>query len=97
MDYIYCGCSDRSAGPPLSDNGSVAGLESDVRIVPQAWFGQDRHESVENFVCSLPVACFSFTAHGRYSGAACYAIDTLFRVFLLKELYGWERETALTS
>jgi IS4 transposase len=50
---------------------------------------------VENFVCALPLAYFGFATHDRYVGSTRYEIDTLFRVFLLKELHGWAHETAL--
>ncbi len=80
---------------PLYEQSSLDGLESDVRIVSQTWFKHDRHESVENFVCALPLAYFEFDAHDRYAGPTRYEMDTLFRVFILKECHGWEHETAL--
>lgn len=33
--------------------------------------------------------------HNHYAGATRYEMDTLFRVFVLKEPYGWSHETAL--
>ncbi|MFC7143206.1 transposase [Halosimplex aquaticum] len=80
---------------PVYDRSTLAGLESDIRTVSQTWFRHDRHVSVENFVCSLPLAYFVFAAHDRYVGATRYEMDTLFRVFVLKECHGWEHETAL--
>ena len=80
---------------PLYDRSSLDGLESDIRIVSQTWFRHDSHGSVENFVCSLPLAYFEFDAHDRYAGSTRYGMDTLFRVFILKECYGWDHETAL--
>lgn len=82
---------------PLYDRHSLTGLESDVRTVAEAWFGHDAHTSVEQFVCSLPVAYFQFHTHDRYEGSTRYEMDTLFRVFLLKELHRWEHETALVD
>ena len=41
---------------PLYERSSLDGLESDIRIVSQTWFKHDRHESIENFVCALPLA-----------------------------------------
>jgi IS4 transposase len=82
---------------PLYDRHSLTGLESDVRTVSEAWFGHDAHTSVEQFVCSLPVAYFQFHTHDRYGGSTRYAMDTLFRVFLLKELHGREHETAVVD
>jgi len=80
---------------PLYERSSLAGLESDVRTVSQTWFRHDRHESVETFVCLLPLAYFEFRAHDRYAGPTRCKMDTLVRVFILKELHGWEHETAL--
>ena len=79
---------------PLYDRSSLTGLESDVRTVSEAWFGHDVHTSV---VCSLPSAYFRFHAHDRYGGSTRYEMDALFRVFVLKELRGWEHETALAD
>lgn len=53
------------------------------------------HDSVEQFVCELPLAYFCFETHDCYGSSTRYEMDTLFRVFLLKELHGWEHETAL--
>lgn len=35
---------------PLFERTALAGLESDIRVVAEAWFKQDEHESVESFV-----------------------------------------------
>ena len=80
---------------PLYDRTSLAGLESDVRVVAETWFDHDSHDSVEEFVCALPLAYFQFNFHDRYEGSTRYQMDALFRVFVLKELHGWEHETAL--
>jgi IS4 transposase len=80
---------------PLYDRTSLAGLESDVRIVSGAWFTHHKHISVEQFVCELPLAYFQFEPHDCYEGPTHYEMDTLFRVFVLKEVHGWEHETAL--
>jgi len=56
---------------------------------------QDEHEGVEPFVHALPLAYVRFDAHDRYAGSTSYGTETLFRLFLLKELYGWDHETAL--
>ena len=80
---------------PLYDRSSLDGLESDIRTVSQTWFRHDRHESVENFICALPLAYFEFDAHDLHAGSTRYGMDTLFRVFILKELHGWPHETAL--
>ena len=82
---------------PLYDRSSLDGLESDIRTVSQTWFRHDRHESVENFICSLPLAYFNFDAHDRYAGPTRYETETLFRVFVLKECHGWDHETALVE
>jgi IS4 transposase len=80
---------------PLYDRTSLAGLESDVQTVSETWFDHDSHDSVEEFVWSLPLAYFQFNTHDCYGGLTRYEMDTLFRVFVLKELHGWEHETAL--
>jgi len=80
---------------PLYERSSLDGLESDIRTVSQTWFKHNRHESLGNFVCALPLAYFEFQVHDRYAGTTRYEMDTLFRVFVLKELHGWEHETAL--
>ena len=82
---------------PLYDRTSLAGLESDVRIVAETWFDHESHDSVKESVCALPLAYFRFNAHDRYEGSTRYQMDTLFRVFVLKELHGWEHETALVD
>ena len=80
---------------PLYERDSPGGLASDIRTVSQTWFRHDCHESAENFICLFPLAYFEFGAHNRYAGLTRYEMDTLFRVFVLKECYGWEHETAL--
>ena len=82
---------------PLYDQTSLAGLESDVQVVSQRWFRHDNHTSVENFICSLPLAYFKFDAHNHYASSTRYEMATLFRVFVLKECYGWDHETALVE
>lgn len=82
---------------PLYERSSLAGLELDIRTVSQTWFRHDRHESIEIFARSLPLAYFEFDAHDRYVWATRYEMDTLFRVFVLKECHGWEHETALVE
>lgn len=78
---------------PLYDRMSLAGLESDIRTVSGTWFDHDNHDSVEEFVCSLPLTYFRFNDHDCYEGSTCYQMHTLFRVFILKKLPGWEHET----
>jgi len=82
---------------PLYDRTSLFGLESDIRVVAETWFGHECHNSVEEYVCALPLAYFQFKAHDQYEGATHYQIDTPFRGFVLKELHGWEHETALVD
>ena len=82
---------------PLYDRTSLAGLESDVRTISETWFSHESHNSVEKFVCSLPLAYFKFETYDRYAGSTSYEMDTLFRVFMLKELHGWDHETALVE
>lgn len=81
----------------LYDRTSLGGLESDVRTVSAHWFRHDAHSSVKQFVCSLPLAYFRFEAHDQYASSTRYEMDTLFRLFVLKELHGWEHETPLVE
>jgi len=82
---------------PLYDRSSLGGLESDVRVVSSVWFTHPDHNSLEQFVCELPLAYFRFEAHDCYESSTCYEMDTLFRVFVLKELHGWTHETPLVE
>ncbi|QLC35415.1 transposase (plasmid) [Halarchaeum sp. CBA1220] len=82
---------------PLYDRSSLGGLESDVRVVSRVWFTHPDHDSLEQFVCELPLAYFRFEAHDCYESSTCYEMDTLFRVFVLKELHGWTHETPLVE
>lgn len=61
------------------------------------WFKHDEHSSIEQFVHSLPLAYFRFEAHDRYAGLTRYEMDSLFRVFVLKECHRWDHETALVN
>ena len=82
---------------PLFDRTSLSALESDVDIVAETWFAQDEHEAVDPFVSALPLAYIRFDAHDCYTDSASYGMETLFRLFLLKELHGWDHETALVE
>ena len=82
---------------PLYDRSSLTGLESDLRTVSEAWFDHDGHTSVEQFVCTVPLAYFRFDPHDRYANSTLYEMATLFRLFVLKELHGWDHETALVE
>ena len=82
---------------PLYDRTSLPGLKSDIRLVSEVWFKHDAHDSIEQFVCSLPLAYFIFDAHDRYAGSTRYGMPLLFRMFVLKELHGWDHETALVE
>lgn len=82
---------------PLYDRSSLGGLEKDIRTVARVWFDHHTHESVEDFVCCLPLAYVQFEAYDRYSGTTRYGMDQLVRAFLLKALHGWEHESALVE
>ncbi|ERG98958.1 MAG: hypothetical protein J07HQX50_00100 [Haloquadratum sp. J07HQX50] len=81
----------------LYDRTSLSGLESDVRTVATHWFTHDAHNSVNQFICSLPLAYFKFNIHDRYAGSTSHEMDVLFRLFVLKECHGWDHETALVN
>ncbi len=82
---------------PLFDRSSLPALESDVRVVAKTWFQQDEHEGVEPFVHTLPLAYVQFDSYDRYAGSTSYEMETLFRLFLLKECHGWDHEMALEA
>jgi IS4 transposase len=82
---------------PLYDRSSLGGLEEDIRTVARVWFEHDVHESVDEFVCRLPLAYVEFDAHDRYTGSTHYGMEQLVRAFLLKEIHGWEHESALVE
>lgn len=82
---------------PLFDRSSLPALESDVRLVAEPWFNQDEHEAIESFIHTVPLAYVRFDAHDCYGGSTSYEMETLFRLFLLKELHGWDHETALVE
>ncbi len=77
------------------DRGSLGALEEDIRTVATAYFSHDAYDSVDNFICELPLQYVNFDTHDRYSGSTKFGMRLLFRVFLLKEVHGWEHETAL--
>lgn len=82
---------------PLFDRSSLAAVEADVRVVADIWFQQEAHEAVEPFVATLPLSYVKFDAHDRYTGSTSYEMETLFRLFLLKECHDWDHETALVE
>jgi len=61
------------------------------------WFSQDNHVAIEPFVHAMPLAYVQFDAHDRYAGSTSYEMETLFRLFMLKECHGWDYETALVE
>ncbi|MDL0145935.1 transposase [Halobacterium salinarum] len=82
---------------PGFDRSSLSALESDIRVVAKTWFSQNEHKTVEPFIHALPLAYVRFDAHDSYAGSTSYEMETLFRLFLLKELYSWDHETALVE
>jgi len=82
---------------PFYDRSSPGGLEEGTRVVASVWFEQDGYDSLEDFVCHWPLANVKFEAHDRFTGQTRYGMEALFRAFFLKELHGWDHETALCS
>lgn len=82
---------------PLYDRSSLGGLEEDIRTVVAVWFDHNAHESIEEFVCRLPLAYVEFAPHDFYTSTTQYGMKQLFRVFIIKELNGWTHETALVE
>ena len=82
---------------PLYDRSSLDGLAEDIRVVASTWFDYETHESVDAFAIHYPLEYVDFAPHDRYSRSNQYEMSGLFRVFLLKELHGWDHETALVE
>ena len=82
---------------PLYDRSSLSAVEEDIQTVASVWFKHNAHDSVTDFVCRLPLAYFEFEPHDRYTESTSYEMDTLFRVFVLKELHEWDHETVLVE
>jgi hypothetical protein len=45
----------------------------------------------------LPLVYVGFTPHDRYTGPTRHEMGQLLRAFLVKELHGWDHETALVE
>ena len=82
---------------PLYDQSSLTALAEDFRTVSGIWFEHNVHDSVEGFVCQYPLTYVEFSPHDQYSGPTRYEMPQLFRTFLLKEIHGWDHETALVG
>lgn len=57
----------------------------------------ESHDSIEQFVCSLPLAYFRFDPHDRYAKSTQYEMNTLFRIFVLKAVVETGRLNAYDS
>ncbi|WP_369333758.1 transposase [Halorubrum sp. SP9] len=82
---------------PLYDQSSLTALIEDFRTVSGIWFEHSAHNSVEGLVCQYLLSYVEFSPHDQYSGPTRYEMPQLFRAFLLKEVYGWDHETALVE
>ena len=82
---------------PLYGRSSLGGLAEDIRVVASIWFDHEAHESVDAFAIHYPLDYVDFSSHDRYSNSNRYGMSELFRLFLLKELHGWDHETALVK
>jgi len=82
---------------PLYDSTSLGALDEDIRTVASVWFSHDYHNSVDEFIYDLPLQYVDFTNHDRYIRSTTYSMGTLVRSFLLKEVHGWEHESALVA
>ncbi|ELY62157.1 transposase [Natronococcus jeotgali] len=79
----------------LYDRSSLGALEEDIQTIASAWFAHKAYDSIDEFICELPLKYVDLTPHDQYDEPATYEIRTLVRTFLLKEAYGWDHETAL--
>ncbi|WP_135823202.1 transposase [Halostella litorea] len=82
---------------PLYDRSSVSALQSDIRTVARVWFDHDAHESIAEFICQYPLKYVDFGPNDEYFGSTRYQMPQLVRLFLLKEIHGWDHETALLT
>lgn len=64
---------------PLYDRSSLNALKEDIRTVARGWFDHDAHESLEDFVCCLPLTYVKFEAHDRYRETTRYEMSLLRR------------------
>jgi len=71
--------------------------QSDIRTVARVWFEHDVHDSIAEFVSQYPLKYVDFGPHDEYSGSTRYQMPQLVRLFLLKEIHGWDHETALLT
>jgi hypothetical protein len=82
---------------PLYDRSSVSAFQSDIRTAARVWFEHDDHESIAEFVSQYPLKYVDFGPHDEYSSSTRYQMPQLVRLFLLKEIHGWDHETALLT
>ncbi|RLM53493.1 transposase [Halobellus sp. Atlit-31R] len=82
---------------PLYDRSSVSALQSDIRTVARVWFEHGIHDTIAEFVSQYPLKYVDFGPHNEYSGSTRYQMPQLVRLFLLKEIHGWDHETALLT
>ncbi len=79
----------------LYDWSSLGTLKEEIGTVVSVWFAHKAHNSVDEFICKLPLQYVDLTPHDQYNEPATYEMRTLVLAFLLKEAYGWDHETAL--
>ena len=50
-------------------------MESDIRVVAEAWFQQEEHKAVEPFVFTLPLTYVQFDTHNCYVDSTSYKVE----------------------
>lgn len=48
---------------PLYNRSSLGGLEEDIRAVTSVWFDHEAHDSLNECICSVPLAYVGFRSH----------------------------------
>ena len=68
----------------------------DVATVAQGWFEHTEHNDIEEILYRARYAYFDLSSHDPYDGRG-YPMLPLFLAFIVKELHGWEHESALCA
>ena len=56
----------------LYDRSSLGALEEDIQTVALAWFAHEAHNSIDEFICELPLEYVDLTPHDQYDEPATY-------------------------
>lgn len=79
---------------PFYEADDPDGWVYDVATVAQGWFKHDDHDDLEEMLYPGRFAYFDLPAHDPFGGQG-YSMLPLFLTFIIKELHGWQHESAL--